>query len=480
MGKKSPAPPPAPDYAAAATAQGQANKEAALQTSVLSNPNIISPYGNQTVTYNQDPNNPGGGSQATVTQTLTPEAQAALNAQQKTQLEFANLGLQGIGQAKNILSTPFNPNLPNLQTSVAPSKELNYGPNAADYAATSNVQGDTYGQAQGVDSEKYGLAQGINAADYGQAQGVNAADYGQALRAIDTSNVAAMPVNAGMTGQQAIMSRLQPQLQQSRDAMSQNLINQGITQGSEAYNRALTQQGQQENDMLTQAAMQGLNLDMSANQQGYNQAAQNANFYNQGLGQDFGQGATAQQMQNQAIAQNFGQGAQAQEMQNAAIGQNFGQNMSAQQLQNQAISQNFGQGMAAQDAANAARAQNYGQASSSAGMYNQAAAQQQNQNLQNAQFGNTALQQSLAQQLALRNQPINEINSLMSGSQIQNPQFQAYSGSNVQAAPIFQGLQAQGQYAQNQYGQQMAGANANTSGVMGLLGSAATAGAMAF
>ena len=180
MGKKSPAPPPAPDYAAAATAQGVANQKAALQTSVLSNPNIISPYGNQTVTYNQDPNNPGGSPQATVTQTLTPAAQAALDAQQKTQLEFSNLGLQGINQAKGILSTPFNPNLPNLQTSVAPSKELNYGPNAADYAAVSNVQGNTYGNAGTVDPRSYGQAGTVNAGMYGTAKGFNAGDYGTA------------------------------------------------------------------------------------------------------------------------------------------------------------------------------------------------------------------------------------------------------------------------------------------------------------
>lgn len=49
MGKKS-APPP-PDYAAAAREQGAANKEAALQTAVLSNPNIYTPYGSQTVSW---------------------------------------------------------------------------------------------------------------------------------------------------------------------------------------------------------------------------------------------------------------------------------------------------------------------------------------------------------------------------------------------------------------------------------------------
>ena len=143
----SPKAPAAPDYAKAAKEQGIANLAAAQQGAVISNPNIISPYGNQTVNWT-DTGAPGGTKQATVTQTLTPEAQAALEAQQRVQHQFATLGETGLGNAQETLSKSFNPNLPNLQTGV------------------------------------------------------------------DTSGVAAMPVNAGTTGQAAIMSRLQPQIQQ--------------------------------------------------------------------------------------------------------------------------------------------------------------------------------------------------------------------------------------------------------------------------
>ena len=293
----SPKAPAAPDYAAAAREQGIANEKAATQTSVISNPNIISPYGNQTVNWT-DTGAPGGVKQATVTQTLTPQAQETLDAQQRVQTQFANLGETGLQNAQGTLSQGFNPNLPNLQTGL------------------------------------------------------------------DTSGVAAMPVNAGMTGQAAIMARLQPQIEQQQAALAQQLANQGITPGSEAYNNAMRTQGQQQNDLLSQAALQGLNLDMSANAQGYNQA------------------------------------------------------------------------------------------------------------LQSGQFGNTALQQSLAQQTALRNQPINEVTALMSGSQIQNPQFQAYSGTNVAAAPIFQGVQAQNQAAMDLYGVKQNAANANMQALASLAGSA--------
>jgi hypothetical protein len=181
---------------------------------------------------------------------------------------------------------------------------------------------------------------------------------------LDLSNVAKMPVNAGMTGQEAIMSRLEPSLARQRTSTETQLINQGLRPGSEAYNNAINLLGQQETDARTQAVLQGINLDIGANQQGYGQA------------------------------------------------------------------------------------------------------------LESGKFGNTAQQQALAQAIQGRQMPLNEITALMSGSQIQNPQFGAYSGSTVQAAPIFAGTQAQGAYDQNIYNQQVSQANAATAGLYSLGGAA--------
>lgn len=296
MGKSAPSPPPAPDYAAAATAQGVANKDSAIATASLGNPNVNSPYGNQTVTY--APTGPDGNQQPTINQTLTPQAQRTLDAQQRVQTGLANLGEKGLSQVDNILGTPFQYSGQGIQTGL------------------------------------------------------------------DTSNIAKMPVNAGMTGQQAILDRLNPQLDRQDSARHQMLANQGIGQGSEAYRNSETDAGQQRNDLISQAALQGLNLDMSANQQGFNQAER-------------------------------------------------------------------------------------------AG-----------------QFGNTASLQNLQQQLGLYNQPLNQISALMSGSQIQAPQFQQYSGANVGAAPVFQGAQAQGQYNTDLYGQQMAGYNSQMGALGNIAGSA--------
>jgi len=98
-----------------------------------------------------------------------------------------------------------------------------------------------------------------------------------------------------------------------------------------------------------------------------------------------------------------------------------------------------------------------------------------NQEQQRAQFGNTALQQSLSQQTQLRNQPLNEVAGLMSGSQIQMPQFGGYNGVNVAPPPIFAGAQAQDAANMQRYGIAQSGNNAMTSGLFGLAGSAAGA-----
>jgi hypothetical protein len=288
MGKSTPAAPATPDYVGAAKQQGVENEATARLTAKLGNPNVYSPYGNQTVTFQGDT--------PTITQTLTPQAQETLNAQQKVQTDLANLGSQGVETAKNVLNTPFAFNGPSVQTSL------------------------------------------------------------------DTSGIAKMPVNAGTTGQEAIMSRLEPSLARNRVSTETQLINQGLRPGSEAYDNAIKLLGQQENDQRTQAALTGINLDTSANAQQYNQA------------------------------------------------------------------------------------------------------------LQSGQFGNTAQQQDLAQKIQYRQMPINEIAALMSGSQIQNPTFSPYQGTNVQPAPIANATAQEGQFAQNTYNQQVASANAQNAGLFSLGG----------
>ena len=96
-----PSPPPAPDYVGAAQAQGTANKEAAIASSQLSNPNIISPEGRQTVSYANDPIT--GNPIPTVTKEYSPELQQNFDYQTQLQGLMSQLGITGAEKAQGVL-----------------------------------------------------------------------------------------------------------------------------------------------------------------------------------------------------------------------------------------------------------------------------------------------------------------------------------------------------------------------------------------
>jgi len=98
----------------------------------------------------------------------------------------------------------------------------------------------------------------------------------QQARGYGDENLPPSPFNPGETAQDAIMRRMQPQLDRSRAATENRLANQGIALGSEAYKNAQTDIGQQENDAYSQAALQGI----SAGQQGRQQGIQEQQYFN--------------------------------------------------------------------------------------------------------------------------------------------------------------------------------------------------------
>jgi hypothetical protein len=80
-------------------------------------------------------------------------------------------------------------------------------------------------------------------------------------------------INPGQTYSEAIMQRLQPQIEQSQDRLTAQLANQGIVPGTEAYNRAMTLQGQKTNDLLTSAQISGMQTGLQAQNLQNQQAA---------------------------------------------------------------------------------------------------------------------------------------------------------------------------------------------------------------
>ena len=82
----------------------------------------------------------------------------------------------------------------------------------------------------------------------------------------DVSQLPSTGINPSQSYQDAYMQRLAPQLQQGRERLEQQLANQGIQLGSEAYDRAMSNQAQRENDLLLGATTQGFGVGQQARQ----------------------------------------------------------------------------------------------------------------------------------------------------------------------------------------------------------------------
>jgi hypothetical protein len=438
----------------------------------VSNPNVITPYGTSYTQWGQFDQagydkamadyNAGltaekpdkqnfitNKDQATIIQALTPLGEATKNFQQQGQYAFGQAGKTAAEQAAAAMSQPFKYTGPDVQTSFNNYKEAGTGPTAGQYGLASG--GPSAGQfglfKGGVDlpeiQKKLDLSgvRGVNYGPEGGPQLQTSVETPTLQRSLDTSNLAAMPVNAGVTAQQAIMGRLQPQLERERAQLQTQLTNQGLAPGGEAYNTAMQQQAQRENDLLTQAALQGINLDMSARQQGLgeqqtlggfaNQAAlsqlganlQGAGFGNQAQQQQFGNQMDVAAAQRAAQQQDFMQRVQSGEFGNQAQMMAFNAALTNQQAQNDAIARNFAQAQAAAQMGNQAIGQNFGQGQAAQQLANQAIGQNYQQGLGAAQFGNQAINQSLNQQLGLYNQPLSTASNLLQASAFQNPNF---------------------------------------------------------
>ena len=92
---------------------------------------------------------------------------------------------------------------------------------------------------------------------------------------VDTSKLAQIGINPGESYSDAIMRRLEPQINQENEQSDAQLANQGIAPGTEAYTNAkrVLQMGQ--NDRQVAAITNGMNVGLNANQQGFTQQAYN-------------------------------------------------------------------------------------------------------------------------------------------------------------------------------------------------------------
>jgi hypothetical protein len=249
-----PSPPPPPDYAASAKAQGEANVEAARVQGRMNNPNVITPYGRQTVTWGT----PGG--------TPTPPPPAADVPQSSVSSGPIPIGQPGYGEGDGYvdyqntgsgLQAVWVNNAPSavqqMQSTPTSGASQSYTDDQPTVTRTfSPEQQELYDQQTQV-SNKLGLLS-LGGLDWLQKtvdqpldlSGVQ--EYAQAPTADEATRKAVS---------QAILARQQPGMQQKQDELRTNLITRGFRPGTEAWNREWQRLGAQENDLRLAADAAG-------------------------------------------------------------------------------------------------------------------------------------------------------------------------------------------------------------------------------
>lgn len=255
MGKGSPSAPPAPDPAATAAAQAAANRDTALTQAGINRVNQVTPTGSQTWTSSPvqwtesqylaaNPDvaravqsgqfgsglehyrqhglaegrtgapagyDPWSGGSWTLTTSLSPDQQRLLDLSERAQITYGEAANSQLDQVRDTLSRPFDPSgLP---------------------AMNGSVQDRTGQMVTGVQNRTGEVQRDLDFSRYGDPN-------------ISRDRV-----------EQALMSRLRPQLDQTRVGLETRLRNQGLTPGTEAWNTAMRDAGQQENDALMAAVL---------------------------------------------------------------------------------------------------------------------------------------------------------------------------------------------------------------------------------
>jgi hypothetical protein len=162
----------------------------------------------------------------------------------------------------------------NRVNQVTPYGNLTYSINGKD-----SYGNDLYTATQSLSPQQQKLLDSTNALNNGLMStansGLNYANGVLSKPGIDTSSLPSVGINPGQSYQDAIMSRLQPQIKQQNDQFDQQMANQGIAPGTQAYDNAKRVLGQQQNDLLTSSTVNGFNTGLAANQNSFQQQAYN-------------------------------------------------------------------------------------------------------------------------------------------------------------------------------------------------------------
>ncbi|MGB1215043.1 MAG: hypothetical protein ACPG4X_16875 [Pikeienuella sp.] len=437
MGKpKAPAP---PDPKVTAGAQTATNVQTAIANAKLGMVDQRTPYGNlkydQVGSYQMTDPNTGNVSNIPrfkATTEVTEPVKKAIGWGQIATEDLAHMGAERANALKSYIKQDVArpTENPNYQMPHGPSQKSLFGGDAGLFAGPArggNVQGNV------------GTPRLTNrAATGGDITRTYGRDYAKQRGRVEN----------------ALMDRMQPRINRDREQMRTRLANQGIGEGSEAYGAATDDFNRGVSDARMGAILAGgqeqsrlAGLDHA--RAGFENAAQQQEF-----GQDFS---------------NIGQQSQ--------IGQNqFGMNLSGAQFGNQAQQQRFGQDMANIQLGNSARQSELDNRNQAAAGNNALSDSYFAQQMALANESENRRRNEISENFAYRNQPINEISALLSGGQLNVPQF-GVSSPGPMPTTDYAGL-VNANYGQkmNNYNQQVTNRNSLLGGMLGLGGKMITGG----
>ena len=320
--------PPAPDYKGAAEATAAGNLAAAQTATEANRVNQYNPYGSSVYTQT-----PGA---STFDQAGYDAAMADYNKSLQSGGSQGTWvpGTQGVGMDGTGATAGYWTGGTSGSTATAPSRDAftkTGNPTWSQTTSLSPVGQQLLDQQNKTSMGLAGLQDTATSRVAGQqAQGwndsgiqgigtpLNSNNLSARSNPLDVNGLPSMgktydPYSDTNTATQAIMSRLNPQIDRQRNMLSQQLANQGVAQGTEAYKNAYTDQGQRENDLMNQAALSGINLGLTQQGQTYNQTNANRLLGTNEQNQNLNQALTGR---NQDIAEQ---------------GQNFNQSLAANQ-----------------------------------------------------------------------------------------------------------------------------------------------------
>lgn len=329
--------PATPDYVSLAKEQAKGNLDLAKYTTAANRVNQVTPYG--TLKYSQAP--------STVDQAGYDKALADYNAQlAKYNASTGGGGHYAVGNGGGWVpdssgqgEAPVAPDIKNFTTDSnqwTATQELSPEQQIILDQQQKATQGALASANLGIGNVSRAMQQGsVNQSSLPKmVSNVNNQPLQTTLdtsrlnpmqSSVDTSNLPSYGINPGETYSDAIMRRLQPQIQQQKESFDSQMANQGIAPGTAAYDNAYRNFSQGQNDLMTSAIVNGMNTGLAANnqqfgqnatqaglantvnQQGYNQLLNSGNFGNAAKSTQFSQGMANANLANQTNQQAFNQ-----------------------------------------------------------------------------------------------------------------------------------------------------------------------------